>query len=61
MLILSDSDRADDNFRTNFLWGRKPLLAACAARLADRSNLIWVDLGGGTGVGHAPVPAAFVG
>lgn len=26
------------------------MLAACAARLAGRSNLVWVDLGGGTGV-----------
>lgn len=26
------------------------MLAACAARLTDRSNMIWVDLGGGTGV-----------
>ncbi|GAX75478.1 hypothetical protein CEUSTIGMA_g2921.t1 [Chlamydomonas eustigma] len=40
---------AYDNFRTNFLWGRKPMLAACAARVAGRSNMIWVDLGGGTG------------
>ena len=42
--------RADDKFRANFLWGRKPMLAACAARLANRNNMIWVDLGGGTGV-----------
>eukprot|EP00195_Chlamydomonas_chlamydogama_P005703 CAMPEP_0202899678 /NCGR_PEP_ID=MMETSP1392-20130828/7850_1 /ASSEMBLY_ACC=CAM_ASM_000868 /TAXON_ID=225041 /ORGANISM="Chlamydomonas chlamydogama, Strain SAG 11-48b" /LENGTH=653 /DNA_ID=CAMNT_0049585927 /DNA_START=166 /DNA_END=2127 /DNA_ORIENTATION=- len=41
--------KAYDKFRANFLWGRKPMLAACAARLAGRSNLIWVDLGGGTG------------
>ncbi|KAG2493304.1 hypothetical protein HYH03_008440 [Edaphochlamys debaryana] len=40
---------AYDAFRSRFLWGRKPMLAACAARLAERSNLIWVDLGGGTG------------
>ncbi|EFJ43864.1 hypothetical protein VOLCADRAFT_83033 [Volvox carteri f. nagariensis] len=40
---------AYDAFRARFLWGRKPMLAACAARLADRSNMIWVDLGGGTG------------
>lgn len=26
------------------------MLAACAARLADQKDLIWVDLGGGTGV-----------
>jgi betaine lipid synthase len=44
---------ADDAFRTNFLWGRKPLLAACAARLRDLKNITWVDLGGGTGVRHA--------
>ncbi|KAI8469365.1 MAG: hypothetical protein J3K34DRAFT_282994 [Monoraphidium minutum] len=40
---------AYDKFRTNFLWGRRPMLAACAARLRDRSDLVWVDLGGGTG------------
>lgn len=28
------------------------MLAACAARLQGQSNLVWVDLGGGTGVGH---------
>ena len=47
----------DDSFRSKFLWGRKPLLAACAARLrgiaADAkrtgAGLVWVDLGGGTG------------
>ncbi len=42
--------RADDKFRSRFLWGRKPLLASCAARLRERRNLVWVDLGGGTGV-----------
>ena len=42
--------RADDNFRSRFLWGRKPMLAACAARLEDMDNMVWVDLGGGTGV-----------
>lgn len=26
------------------------MLAACAARLAERTDLVWVDLGGGTGV-----------
>lgn len=26
------------------------MLAACAARLAEQKDLIWVDLGGGTGV-----------
>ena len=40
---------ADDSFRSNFLWGRKPLLAACAARLDGMSDMVWVDLGGGTG------------
>lgn len=42
---------ADDKFRSRFLWGRRPMLAAAAARLAERNNLVWVDLGGGTGVG----------
>jgi hypothetical protein len=41
---------ADDKFRANFLWGRRPMLAACAARLRERSDLVWVDLGAGTGV-----------
>lgn len=46
-----DQRSADDRFRSSFLWGRKPLLAACAARLQHHGNdLIWVDLGGGTGV-----------
>jgi betaine lipid synthase len=39
---------AYDKFRTNFLWGRKPMLAACASRLQGRSDMVWVDLGGGT-------------
>ena len=25
------------------------MLAACAARLEGKSNLVWVDMGGGTG------------
>lgn len=41
---------AYDSFRSKFLWGRKPLLAACAARLDEMSDMVWVDLGGGTGV-----------
>eukprot|EP00210_Caulerpa_lentillifera_P002059 g1974.t1 len=40
---------AYDGFRKNFLWGREPMLAACAARLRETQNIIWVDLGGGTG------------
>lgn len=40
---------AYDKFRANFLWGRRPMLAACAARLEGRTDLVWVDLGGGTG------------
>ncbi len=40
----------DDNFRSSFLWGRRPMLAACAARLAHLKGMTWVDLGGGTGV-----------
>ena len=41
---------ADDRFRSAFLWGRREMLAAVAARLRDRTDLVWVDLGGGTGV-----------
>lgn len=37
-----------DRFRANFLHGRLPMLAACAARLRGSSGLVWVDLGGGT-------------
>ena len=40
----------DDRFRKKFLWGREPLLAACAARLRNVRDVVWVDLGGGTGV-----------
>ncbi len=39
---------ADDRFRSAFLWGRKPMLAALAARLRGQGELVWVDLGGGT-------------
>jgi hypothetical protein len=41
--------QAYDSFRSKFLWGRKPMLAACAARLEGQDGLVWVDLGGGTG------------
>lgn len=48
---------AYDQFRSGLLHGRKPMLAAVAARLLKPagkaatalSDLIWVDLGGGTG------------
>eukprot|EP00270_Netrium_digitus_P017940 TRINITY_DN6727_c0_g1_i1.p1 TRINITY_DN6727_c0_g1~~TRINITY_DN6727_c0_g1_i1.p1 ORF type:complete len:684 (+),score=143.97 TRINITY_DN6727_c0_g1_i1:121-2172(+) len=39
---------AYDRFRKNFLHGRRPMLAACAARLRGSTGLVWVDLGGGT-------------
>lgn len=42
-----------DNFRKNFLHGRRTLLASCAARLAaaggPRPGAVWCDVGGGTG------------
>jgi ubiquinone/menaquinone biosynthesis C-methylase UbiE len=38
----------DDRFRANFLHGRRPLMAACAARLRGSTSMVWVDLGGGT-------------
>lgn len=41
---------ADDKFRDRFLWGRRPMLAAVAARLPKPTDNVWVDLGGGTGV-----------
>jgi hypothetical protein len=31
---------ADDSFRSKFLWGRRPMLAACAARLRDFDNMV---------------------
>eukprot|EP00898_Chlorokybus_atmophyticus_P007323 jgi/Chlat1/7592/Chrsp63S07076 len=42
---------AYDRFRSSFLWGRRPMLAASAARLKDAgvNGAVWVDLGGGTG------------
>ncbi len=40
---------AYDSFRSKFLWGRKPMLAAAAARLERQTEkMVWVDLGGGT-------------
>lgn len=54
MLNASPPNTADDKFRSAFLWGRKPMLAACAARLQEQSGMIWVDLGGGTGVRPLP-------
>ncbi|CAI5999109.1 unnamed protein product [Closterium sp. NIES-64] len=37
-----------DRFRRNFLHARRPMLAACAARLRGSTGMVWVDLGGGT-------------
>jgi len=39
-----------DQFRENFLWGRRQLMLQCSKKLysLDR-KLTWVDLGGGTG------------
>lgn len=37
-----------DQFRKGFLWGREPLLRSLAARLKGKTDLTWVDLGGGT-------------
>ena len=42
----------DDHFRARFLHGRRPMLAALAARLRTAhptGGAVWVDLGGGTG------------
>eukprot|EP00798_Chlamydomonas_sp_ICE-L_P001317 gene1317-32670_t len=38
-----------DNFRSRFLWAREPMLTAVASCTYGRSDLVWVDLGGGTG------------
>ena len=40
-----------DRFREKMLWGRTPLLRAIGAHMgiAERNDLIWVDVGGGTG------------
>lgn len=32
------------------------MLAACAARIRDMKDLVWVDLGGGTGVSFCGIP-----
>jgi hypothetical protein len=56
--LLSALVLADDKFRANFLWGRRPMLAACAARLRERNDLVWVDLGAGTGVSAAALITA---
>ena len=40
---------ADDAFRAKFLWGRRPMLAACAARLRDNSDMVRAGKGGGWG------------
>eukprot|EP00193_Tetraselmis_chui_P003477 CAMPEP_0177768144 /NCGR_PEP_ID=MMETSP0491_2-20121128/9552_1 /TAXON_ID=63592 /ORGANISM="Tetraselmis chuii, Strain PLY429" /LENGTH=701 /DNA_ID=CAMNT_0019284907 /DNA_START=236 /DNA_END=2341 /DNA_ORIENTATION=+ len=45
----SPQAHAYDRFRAAFLWGRKSMLAAAAARIKDMEDLVWVDLGGGTG------------
>lgn len=47
---------ADDKFRDRFLWGRRPMLAAVAARLPKPTDNVWVDLGGGTGVCYLLFP-----
>ena len=51
-----------DNFRKNFLHGRRPLLASCAARIAaaggPRPGAVWCDIGGGTGDQSSPPDGA---
>ncbi|XP_024520609.1 uncharacterized protein LOC9660589 [Selaginella moellendorffii] len=44
----SSQANAYDHFRAGFLHGREQMLASCAARLRGSSDLVWVDLGGGT-------------
>ncbi|KAJ7518535.1 hypothetical protein O6H91_21G073200 [Diphasiastrum complanatum] len=39
---------AYDSFRAEFLHGRRRMLASCAARLRGSTDMVWVDLGGGT-------------
>lgn len=38
-----------DTFRKYLLWARPEMLKACASRLTNKTDLVWVDLGGGTG------------
>lgn len=40
-----------DGFREGFLWGRRHLINVCTSRLErfDANELVWVDMGGGTG------------
>jgi len=44
-----DQAGAYDSFRQGLLHGRRPMQAALAARLEDSEDLVWVDMGGGTG------------
>lgn len=44
----SPQAHAYDRFRKDFLHGRRPMVAACAARLRGSTGLVWVDVGGGT-------------
>jgi betaine lipid synthase len=41
-----------DEYRERLLWGRNPMLQTCASYLSkscERTHLVWVDMGGGTG------------
>ena len=41
-----------DSYRRKLLWGRLPMLQTCAAHLKckkNKNNLVWIDMGGGTG------------
>ena len=55
LIPLNRLECADDKFRDRFLWGRRPMLAAVAARLPKQRDNVWIDLGGGTGVRFLPL------
>lgn len=40
---------ADDSFRSKFLWGRRPMLAACAARLRHNEGMVRASRWSGAG------------
>lgn len=53
--VAAHAPPADDSFRAKFLWGRRPMLAACAARLRDNDGMVSEAAGGPVlGVPTAP-------
>jgi betaine lipid synthase len=38
-----------DSYRQRFLWGRPGMLQRCSELLKNSRDIVWIDLGGGTG------------